>query len=95
MARTLAVRSLMVRVIAFLRKSPLALDLYSWLTHRFSYLRRQTEIPWEALAVQFGSDYKDVRFFKVNVKKALKTVKMAWCGLSRRKKMLGCSSSGS
>ena len=67
-----------LRVIAFLRKSPLALDLYSWLTHRFSYLRRQTEIPWEALAVQFGSDYKDVRFFKVNVKKALKTVKMAY-----------------
>ena len=67
-----------LRVIAFLRKSPLALDLYTWLTHRYSYLRRQTEIPWEALAVQFGSDYATVHDFKRKVKQALKSVKMAY-----------------
>lgn len=67
-----------LRAIAFLRKSPLALDLYCWLTHRFSYLRKRTEIPWEALAVQFGSNYKDVASFKFKVKKALKDVKKAY-----------------
>lgn len=64
-----------LRAIAFLRKSPLALDLYTWLTHRYSYLRRQTEIPWEALAVQFGADYKQTKVFKFKVKRALGEVK--------------------
>jgi hypothetical protein len=42
-----------LRVLRALR-SPLAIDIYCWLTHRFSYLTRSTEVPWEALHVQFG-----------------------------------------
>ena len=46
-----------LRAMAALKKSPLALDLYVWLTHRMSYLARPTEIPWEMLAMQFGAGY--------------------------------------
>lgn len=45
-------------------QSPLALDIYTWLTWRVSFLRQKTEIPWAALAAQFGSNYARVRDFK-------------------------------
>lgn len=53
-----------IRALRILKRSPLALDIYCWLTYRLSYLRRQTEISWGALAAQFGSDYKRLRDFK-------------------------------
>ena len=40
-----------------LKRSPLALDIYCWLTYRMSYLSTKTEIPWTALQAQFGSNY--------------------------------------
>ena len=47
-----------LRVYRVLRNSPLALDLYTWLTYRFSYLRKPSGlIRWESLANQFGSGY--------------------------------------
>jgi hypothetical protein len=46
-----------MRALKALRRSPMALDIYCWLTYRMSYLRAQTSIPWGALQVQFGSDY--------------------------------------
>jgi hypothetical protein len=52
-----------LRVLRALR-SPLALDIYCWLTFRSSYLRRPVEIPWPALALQFGADYSEVRKFR-------------------------------
>lgn len=45
-------------------RSPLALDVYQWLTFRMSYLRQPTPIPWAALQLQIGSDYKATRDFK-------------------------------
>jgi hypothetical protein len=45
-------------------RSPLALDIYCWLTSRASYLREPTEIPWPALALQFGAAYADPRRFR-------------------------------
>lgn len=53
-----------MRALQALKRSPLALDLYAWLTYRMSYLQRQTVIPWAALAAQFGSDYARLRDFK-------------------------------
>ncbi|WP_037070429.1 replication protein RepA [Pseudonocardia acaciae] len=38
-----------------LRGSALRLDIYAFLCHRMSYLRRPTTIPWDALRGQFGS----------------------------------------
>lgn len=40
-----------------LKRSPMALDIYCWLTYRISYLKKNTEIPWPALQAQFGSNY--------------------------------------
>jgi hypothetical protein len=41
------------RALKALKGSPLALDVYSWLTYRMSYLRKPCVIPWEALQTQF------------------------------------------
>lgn len=46
-----------LRAISALKSSPLALDIYTWLTYRMSYLRRKTTIPWPALRGQFGAGY--------------------------------------
>ena len=46
-----------MRALKALKRSPLALDIYVWLTYRMSYLKKQTVIPWPALQSQFGSSY--------------------------------------
>lgn len=40
-----------------LKRSPMALDIYFWLTYRLSYLHKDAFIPWELLQAQFGADY--------------------------------------
>lgn len=46
-----------MRAVRALGSSPLAFDIYVWLTYRMSYLSRRTTIPWVALAGQLGSGY--------------------------------------
>jgi hypothetical protein len=46
-----------IRALKVLRRSPLALDIYCWLTYRMSYLKKPTRIPWDGLQAQFGADY--------------------------------------
>ena len=46
-----------MRALKALKRSPMALDIYVWLTYRNSYLRRPTLIPWAALQMQFGASY--------------------------------------
>jgi len=53
-----------LRAIHQLRGSPLAIDLYVWLTYRMSYLKKPTLIPWESLKAQFGADYARRRDFR-------------------------------
>lgn len=53
-----------IRTLHALRQSPMALDIYVWLTHRYSYLKKKTVIPWEALQGLFGADYKRTRDFR-------------------------------
>ena len=53
-----------MRAIQALKQSPLALDIYCWLTYRVSYLKRPTIIPWAGLSMQFGSNYTRLRDFK-------------------------------
>jgi hypothetical protein len=62
-----------LRVLRALR-SPLALDIYCWLTYRASYLRRPTEIPWPALALQFGAAYAEPRKFRYSFLRQMKAV---------------------
>jgi hypothetical protein len=66
------------RVLQALRRSPLQIDIYIWLTYRFSYLKAETIIPWLLLKMQFGSDYADdahgLRNFRGKFLAALKAV---------------------
>lgn len=68
-----------MEVLKALRRSPLALDIYSWLTYRTSYQKgRSRPITWASLQEQFGSQYQDNatgrRGFKHNFKKQLSKV---------------------
>jgi hypothetical protein len=58
-------------VLRQLRRSPLALDVYAWITWRMSFLRKSTPIPWEHLSDQFGSNYARPLDFRKNFRKAL------------------------
>ncbi len=68
-----------MRALKALKRSPLALDIYCWLTYRMSYLDRRTDIPWGLLQLQFGSDYAESgegrRNFKKNFLLQLRKVK--------------------
>jgi hypothetical protein len=52
-----------MRVLHALSRSPLAMDIYSWLVYRIFVLRVAQRpsvlIPWQSLKLQFGSDYGD------------------------------------
>jgi hypothetical protein len=56
-----------LRAVHQLKKSPLAIDIYVWLTYRMSYLRKPTLIPWEGLQLQFGAAYARPRDFRRKV----------------------------
>ena len=67
-----------IRVLQALRRSPLQMDIYQWLTYRFSYFKQGKTISWSILKNQFGSDYADnahgLRNFKAKFLDALNTV---------------------
>jgi len=63
-----------MRALKALKRSPLALDIYCWLTYRMSYLRHPTLIPWSGLAAQFGSDYVRPDNFKAAFLHSLRRV---------------------
>lgn len=52
-----------MRVLRALSKSPLAMDIYTWLVYRIFLLRVKNRpgvvIPWASLKLQFGADYGD------------------------------------
>jgi hypothetical protein len=52
-----------------LRKSPMALDLYMWLTYKNSYYRNPVVISWESLQLQFGAGYPITVRGKLDFKK--------------------------
>lgn len=67
-----------MRALKALKSSPMAIDLYCWLTYRFSYLKRTAFIPWQILQCQLGSNYADTKQgrhgFKESVKEHLRKV---------------------
>jgi len=67
-----------MRAIRALKRSPMALDIYCWLTYRSSYAKRDSIIPWPALAVQFGAEYGRVRDFKAAFLGELKKVTLIY-----------------
>jgi len=63
-----------MRALKALSRSPLALDIYCWLTYRLSYLKKPSSIPWKALQLQFGADYSRTRDFRNKFLTQLKSV---------------------
>lgn len=53
-----------LEAIKRLKRSPMSLDIYSWLTFRMFLLEKTTVIPWEALENQFGTNFARSRDFK-------------------------------
>ena len=70
--------------ITALKRSPLGLDLYLWLTYRTFALRAPLRLSWRLLYSQFGahptkaSDNNTVQAFRYKVLRELKKIKLAW-----------------
>lgn len=65
-----------LRAYKSLRGSPLAMDVYAWLTFRMSYIQKKSHpIPWLSLMGQFGSGFNinDIEQAVRNFKKAFIT----------------------
>ena len=77
-------------VLRAMRRSPLGIDIYLWLTYRFFTLgQRETWIRWTALYDQFGPrpgcrDTLTINNFRTDFVRELKKLRVAWPGLSWR-----------
>jgi len=67
-----------LRAIHALKQSSLALDIYTWLNHRLSYLNNPVRIPWKSIEQHIGSEYNDPREFRRWAKDALTKIKGIW-----------------
>ena len=71
-----------------LKRSPLGLDLYLWLTYRTFPLRAPLRLTWKLLYSQFGahpakvSDKRTVDAFRTKCLRELKKIKLAWPSLN-------------
>ena len=63
-----------LRALRALKQSPMALDIYCWLTYRLSFTRNRTVVPWESLQMQFGSEVAQEWKFRSLFRRALKQV---------------------
>lgn len=65
-----------------IRRSPMAIDMYCWLTYRLSYHTGVTVVTWDQLRQQFGAGYPDTSRgkldFKRNIRLAFDRVVDAW-----------------
>lgn len=68
------------RALAALQKSALALDLYTWLSHRLHRVSRVTgdRVTWKNLREQFGQEYTAPKSFKRNVVAGLRAVRAVY-----------------
>lgn len=73
-----------MRILKALKKSPLALDLYSWATY-IAYQTQKTgqsrSVSWGLLHQQFGTEYGDVKDFSKKAWKALLKVQSVYSEL--------------
>ena len=71
-----------------LKRSPLGLDLYLWLTYRTFSLKRPLRLSWASLYRQFGADpdkagdKNTVNNFRTKCLRELKKIKTAWPSLN-------------
>ncbi len=71
-----------MRALRELKQSPMSLDIYCYLSYRYSYLERKTSIPWEALQSQFGAGYPTsvdgLRDFKKRFRQAAERIRKVY-----------------
>ncbi len=73
-----------MRALRALKRSPLALDLYAWLTFqafRAQQSQRSRFETWQQLHSHMGGDYADVDNFRKKVKAAMKKIRTVYPGL--------------
>lgn len=76
-----------LRALRALKQSPMALDLYAWLTFRTFRVSRRGKpafVPWAAVRQQLGSDFSDLKNFKKCAKKHLVRVEAVYPDLRVR-----------
>ena len=79
-----------MNILKALKRSPLGLDLYLWLTYRMFSLDGPKRLSWAMLYRQFGadpsrrSDNVTVQNFRKDCLRELKKIKMAWPELNYR-----------
>jgi hypothetical protein len=68
------------RALAALQGSSLALDIYTWLSHRLHRVARVSgeRITWANLSSQFGQEYHDTRDFKRTFQRSLQSVRAVY-----------------
>lgn len=59
-----------LRALKAIKQSPMAIDIYCWLTYRMSYLKKPVAIPWEVLKSQFGAEYGNTKQGRYDFKRA-------------------------
>ena len=67
-------------ILRKLRRSPLSIDTYGWITYRMSTLEEPTAISWPSIERQFGSEYREPRQFRRRFRQAVERVRSAWPG---------------
>ncbi len=70
------------RALIYLKKSPLCLDIYFWLSPKIYQMKKLTLLTWKQLKNQFGSEYKDDKKgrynFKVEFKRAFEEIDLLY-----------------
>jgi hypothetical protein len=73
-----------MQALKALKRSPLALDLYAFVSYR-AFVTTQTGkaqfVTWAQLAGQLGTDYADVTNFRKKTKAALRKIKVVFPGM--------------
>jgi hypothetical protein len=81
-----------MRALRALKRSPLALDLYAWLTFQ-AYRAHQSRQPrfetWAQLHSHMGGDYADIADFRKKVKRALQKIRAMYPGLRLSRRLGG------
>ena len=73
-----------MNILRGLKRSPLGLDLYLWLTYRTFALKRPLRLAWPSLYRQFGADpakaddARTVDYFRTDCLRELTKIKTAW-----------------
>jgi hypothetical protein len=70
-----------IGAVRVLRDSPLAIDLFVWLSFRLRKLRHPLSLSWFSIQGQFGADYTEMKEFARNVRKELRRVHAVWPSL--------------